>query len=296
MSKITEKGTIISSLAGFYDVKLPDQTVRTRAAGVFRKKKEKPVVGDHVLVELDGDNTNYLTEIFPRKNRLVRPPLANVDEIILVISAVEPDFSLNLLDRFLIFFASQDIKVNIYLSKSDLVNPDKLEEINEFLHYYEDIGYRLLKKNGEPKLAEIINQDEIFVLAGQSGAGKSTLLNSIKKDANQETAPISNSLNRGKHTTRMTTLFMYGAGFIADTPGFSAIDIHQIKINELADSFIEFADNAHGCKFRGCQHINEPGCAIKDLVEKGVILPSRYDNYLSMRDEIQNNKLPEYMK
>lgn len=296
MVKETATGTITSSIAGFYDVQIGDQIVRTRAAGVFRKNQEKPVVGDLVEVELDLDQTNYLTKILPRKNRLIRPALANVDDIILVISAIEPDFSVNLLDRFLVFFASQDIKVNIFLSKSDLVTNERLQAIDSILHYYEDIGYQILGPNVKLDLARIIDPGEIFVLAGQSGAGKSTLLNSLKSDVNQETAPISSSLNRGKHTTRMTSLFSYGSGFIADTPGFSAIDIHQIKLDELADNFVEFLDNAHECKFRGCQHLNEPSCAIKDLVEKGVILKSRYDNYLQMRDEIENNKLPEYLK
>lgn len=298
MTQPTERGTIISSIAGFYDVKTPTGIYRTRARGVFRKEKVKPVVGDHVEITLDPDQTNYLTKVYPRENQLIRPLLANVSDIVLVISAVEPDFSLNLLDRFLIFFASQGINVNIYLSKIDLVSPEKLLEINEKLAYYQAIGYYVLPEDGkiEQELQEIIAPEAIFVLAGQSGAGKSTLLNKIKKSAQQKTAPISTSLNRGKHTTRMTELFEFGAGYLADTPGFSAIDIYQIKLDELADCFVEFAANSIGCKFRGCQHLNEPKCAIKELVASGVILESRYQTYLTMREEIANHKLPEYRK
>ncbi|APT17923.1 ribosome biogenesis GTPase rsga [Amylolactobacillus amylotrophicus DSM 20534] len=291
-------GTIITSVAGFYDVATEHGTVRTRARGVFRKNKEKPVVGDHVQVELDGNQTNYLVKILPRRNFLKRPLLANVSRVILVISAVEPDFSLNLLDRFIIFFESEGINVELYLSKQDIVKPARLEEIKQALQYYARIGYPLLSYEGTTK-AEILNlmeDEDILVLAGQSGAGKSTLLNKLKQDARQATAPISSSLNRGKHTTRQIELFTYGPGYIADTPGFSSIELHQIKLLDLVDYFRDFVAHAAECKFRGCQHLNEPGCAVKNLVASGEILQSRYDNYLTMRKEIEDNKLPEYRK
>lgn len=291
-------GTIITSVAGFYDVATDAGIIRTRARGVFRKNKEKPVVGDHVEVELDGEQTNYLVKILPRHNYLKRPLLANISRVILVISAVEPDFSLNLLDRFLTFFESEGINVELYLSKQDIVGQERLAEIKQQLSYYEQIGYPVLayENTTQKEVLDLMDDEDILVLAGQSGAGKSTLLNKLKEDAKQATAPISSSLNHGKHTTRQIELFTYGPGYIADTPGFSSIELHQIKLLELVDYFPDFVAHAHKCKFRGCQHLNEPGCAIKALVEEGQILQSRYDNYLGMRKEIEENKLPEYRK
>lgn len=301
--KTVKQGTIISSIAGFYDVETTAGLFRTRARGVFRKQKVKPVVGDFVEIELgsedkNSDDTNYLVKILPRHNFLKRPLLANVSDIVLVVTATEPEFSLNLLDRFLIFFESEGIDVNLYLSKQDLVDEAVLAKINEQLAYYQKIGYHLLDANSDiqTELLSLIEPKDIFVLAGQSGAGKSTLLNRIKEGVNQATAPISQSLNRGKHTTRTVELFEYGKGFIADTPGFSSIELQQIKIDELVNNFKEFVENTYLCKFRGCQHLNEPGCEIKRLVENGEILQSRYDNYLSMRTEISEHKLPEYRK
>lgn len=303
--KTIKQGTIISSIAGFYDVDTLEGVFRTRARGVFRKQKVKPVVGDHVEFEVgelqkndSPDSVNYLVKVLPRTNFLRRPLLANVTDIILVVTAVEPTFSLNLLDRFLVFFESEGLNVNLYLSKKDLAPKNELKQIIAWLQYYQSIGYTLLNesKDIQVELPELIQPNDIFVLAGQSGAGKSTLLNQLKKDVNQETAPISQSLNRGKHTTRMIQLFEYGLGFIADTPGFSSIEIQQIKLDELANNFIEFEKNSHKCKFRGCQHLNEPGCEIKRLVDTGTILQSRYDNYLTMRTEIEENKMPEYRK
>lgn len=142
----------------------------------------------------------------------------------------------------------------------------------------------------------MIKDNQIWTLAGQSGAGKSTLLNHLKKDANQTTGAISTSLNRGKHTTRKVELFKLGHGFLADTPGFSSIDLTPIKLNELCNYFIEFKRASKKCKFRGCQHIKEPGCEVKKLLEEGKILHSRYDDYLAMRTEINEGRMPEYLK
>src|SRR5699024_5518547 len=175
-------------------------------------------------------------------NYLKRPLLANISRVILVISAVEPDFSLNLLDRFLTFFESEGINVELYLSKQDIVGQERLAEIKQQLSYYEQIGYPVLayENTTQKEVLDLMDDEDILVLAGQSGAGKSTLLNKLKEDAKQATAPISSSLNRGKHTTRQIELFTYGPGYIADTPGFSSIELHQIKLLELVDYFPDF--------------------------------------------------------
>lgn len=297
MAKNTQ-GIITGLIAGFYDVQTKSRVVRTRARGVFRKNKLKPTVGDHVEIQIDDQGTSYLVKVLPRKNLIGRPALANVDHILLVISAVEPDFSLPLLDRFLTFFSWQNVAVSIYLSKSDLVNSEELADINENLAYYQKIGYEIyLSQEAVSKTLPVnIGFEQIWTLAGQSGAGKSTLINSLKEDLAQKTAAISTSLNRGKHTTRTVQLFKLGNGYLADTPGFSAIDLTPIKLNQLCDYFIEFKKASQNCKFRGCQHINEPKCEVKQLVAEGQIKKSRYENYLLMRKEIENSRLPEYLK
>lgn len=293
------KGTITGLIAGFYDVETQKGNFRTRARGVFRKNKEKPVVGDQVEIQINEQGTNYLVKILPRVNRIGRPAVANVSHVLLVISAVEPDFSLQLLDRFLTFFAWQKVRVTIYLSKTDLLkNSSQLKAIKNSLSYYHQIGYPVYIEREKllSDLPKMIQNGQIWTLAGQSGAGKSTLLNYLKADAHQATGKISQVLNRGKHTTRKVELFKFGAGFLADTPGFSAIDLTPIKITQLKDYFVEFVKASVNCKFRGCQHLKEPKCAIKKLVEDKKIMASRYDDYLAMRTEISEGRIPEYLK
>ena len=292
------EGTVVGLIAGYYDVETAAGIVRTRARGVFRQKKQKPAVGDHVEIQIDDQGMSYLVKILPRLNRIGRPAVANVSHVLLVISAVEPDFSLELLDRFLTFFSWQKVQVTIYLSKSDLLKGDKLAKIKEELSYYQEIGYPMFTDyhDVEAQIPQMIKAGQIWTLAGQSGAGKSTLLNQLKKDANQATGAISTSLNRGKHTTRKVELFKLGEGFLADTPGFSSIDLTPIKLNELCNYFVEFKRASSKCKFRGCQHLKEPGCEVKKLLEEGQIMPHRYDDYLAMRTEISEGRLPEYLK
>lgn len=292
------QGTVIGLIAGYYDVETATGIVRTRARGVFRQKKQKPAVGDRVEIQIDDKGMSYLVKIMPRLNRIGRPAVANVSHVLLVISAVEPDFSLELLDRFLTFFSWQKVKVTIYLSKADLLDDKKLAEIKQSLAYYQKIGYPVFTDyhDVQEKIPEMIGKDQIWTLAGQSGAGKSTLLNHLKADAHQATGEISASLNRGKHTTRKVELFKLGEGFLADTPGFSSIDLTPIKLNELCNYFVEFKRASVKCKFRGCQHLKEPGCEVKRLLEEGKILPSRYDDYLAMRTEISEGRMPEYLK
>lgn len=293
-----DQGIVIGLIAGYYDVQTSTDTIRTRARGVFRKNNLKPVVGDHVKIQIDDQGTSYLVAVLPRKNLIGRPALANVTQILLVMSAVQPDFSLQLLDRFLTFFSWKGVPVSIFLSKTDLTNRLELTKIEKTLQYYQEIGYRVYysQKEVASNLPNDIGSAQIWTLAGQSGAGKSTLINSLKNGLNQETGVISNSLNRGKHTTRTVNLFHLGKGYLADTPGFSAIDLTPIKINELRNYFIEFKRASKYCKFRGCQHLNEPKCEVKALIKKGKISKSRYDNYLLLRKEIENGKLPEYLK
>lgn len=293
------KGTVIGLIAGYYDVETDEGLIRTRARGVFRQKKQKPAVGDHVEIQIDDQGTSYLVKIFPRMNRIGRPAVANVSHVLLVISAVQPDFSLQLLDRFLTFFAWQKVAVTLYLSKADLLkNSAKLDQIKQDLAYYQKIGYPVYfdAETLAKELNQKIGKDQIWTLAGQSGAGKSTLLNKLKKDANQETGQISMVLNRGKHTTRKVQLFKLSKGFLADTPGFSSIDLTPIKLDQLKNYFLEFKKASAHCKFRGCLHLKEPKCEVKRLLAESEIIQSRYDDYLAMRNEIEEGRIPEYLK
>ena len=293
------KGTVIGLIAGYYDVETDEGLIRTRARGVFRQKKQKPAVGDHVEIQIDDQGTSYLVKIFPRMNRIGRPAVANVSHVLLVISAVQPDFSLQLLDRFLTFFAWQKVAVTVYLSKADLLkNSAKLDQIKQDLAYYQKIGYPVYfdAETLAKELNQKIGTNQIWTLAGQSGAGKSTLLNKLKKDANQETGQISMVLNRGKHTTRKVQLFKLGKGFLADTPGFSSIDLTPIKLDQLKDYFLEFKKASAHCKFRGCLHLKEPKCEVKRLLAESEISQSRYDDYLAMRNEIEEGRIPEHLK
>lgn len=293
-----EQGTIIGAISGYYDVEIGSEVVRTRARGVFRDRKQKPLVGDRVVVQLDDQGMNYLIEILPRTNEIGRPAVANVSKVLLVISAVEPDFSLELLDRYLTFFAWKNVGVVIYLSKSDITFSERLKDIQDKLNYYQSSGYPIFTdaEKVENELPKMIQKDQIWTLAGQSGAGKSTLLNKLESEANQATGAISTALNRGKHTTRQVKLFKYGEGFVADTPGFSAIDLFKIKVDDLGNYFYDLKEASVKCKFRRCQHIKEPGCEVKKLVEEGKIAQSRYDSYLKIRQEISDNRMPEYLK
>lgn len=290
------QGVVVGLIAGFYDVEVAGKVVRTRARGVFRKTKEKPAVGDQVEVQLDPMGTSYLQRILPRLNRIGRPAVANVSHVLLVISAVEPDFSPILLDRFLTFFNWQNVAVSVYLSKTDLISPDQLAQLRRELSYYQQLGYSVYFVPAELQLAQRIQNNQIWTLAGQSGAGKSTLLNQVAAQAQQATSAISKVLNHGKHTTRKVELFQLGGGFLADTPGFSAIDLTPIKLTALASYFSEFASASQHCQFRGCQHLQEPKCAVKRALAAGQISASRYQHYLDFRSEIAAGRTPEYLK
>ena len=289
-------GRIIKSISGFYDV-LDDETdelIRTRARGNFRKRKIKPLVGDKVSFDATGD-LGYILEILPRENSLVRPPIANVDQAIVVTSSAEPNFSSNLLDKILVNIEHNDIQPLIYLTKADLLSADQYMELKQTLEGYHEAGYQVFDDQDSYNDQQIADLEATFsnkvtVFTGQSGAGKSTLLNHIDKELGLATAAISQTLNRGKHTTRQVSLFEIAGGLVADTPGFSSIDLMDISKEELPTLFPEFLRYSAECQFRGCNHVNEPGCKVKAELAEGRIMQSRYDNYLYFLNEINSYK------
>ena len=290
------KGQIRKALSGFYYIESEGTTYQTRARGNFRNRKITPLVGDQVVFESSNLTDGYLLEVLPRKNELVRPPVANVDTGVIVISLVEPAFSFNLLDRFLVTLEYKDIEPVIYLSKLDLMPDDTLAKL--ITKRYEAIGYQLIAS-----LDEEANQRALFrifasgltVFMGQSGAGKSTLLNKLVPELELATGEISESLGRGKHTTRHVELLPIAGGLVADTPGFSSIDFLDIESRELPRLFPEFVQAAPLCKFRECMHVKEPGCEVKRRVEEGSIAVSRYEDYQQFLEEIEKRR-PVYRK
>ena len=231
------------------------------------------------------------------KNNLVRPPIANIDQAILVFSIKEPDFNTILLDRFLVVLESFHIEPIICLTKSDLMD-EKLEtQIREYMKDYEKIGYQLfMTYKDDPAFDEKITpllEGKTTVLAGQSGVGKSTLLNTILPSLDLKTGVISNALGRGKHTTRHVELIEVCGGLLADTPGFSSFEFDLMEKEELYRCFPEFVVKQNDCKFRECMHVKEPKCAVKEAVDSGEIKAYRYKHYLQFLEEIMDRK-PRY--
>ncbi|PGT86620.1 ribosome small subunit-dependent GTPase A [Bacillus sp. AFS040349] len=292
------QGKIVKALSGFYYVQDQERLVQCRGRGVFRKNKITPLVGDEVEYQAENDLEGYILEVFERKNELVRPPICNVDQAILVFSAVEPDFSPTLLDRFLVLIEANEIIPIIVISKTDLISSEKIRgEVQSYAKDYENAGYTVLltstvESTVENDLLPYLN-DHISVFAGQSGVGKSSLLNVLRPDLELKTDDISSHLGRGKHTTRHVELISVGTGFVADTPGFSSLDFTGIEVEDLSYCFPEMRERSSSCKFRGCTHVKEPKCAVKEAVEKGEIPQYRYEHYLTFVEEIKDRK-PRY--
>lgn len=267
------KGQIIKILSNLYFVNNGNQVYECHSRGKFRNDKITPVVGDYVI--FDSEN-NYILEILPRKNYLIRPLVSNIDQGIIVTSVKHPDFSSNLLDKLITVMEHHSIKPILCFSKWDLLSEEETIAMENICAYYQKIGYLVVKNTELDKIKELL-KDKTTVFTGQTGAGKSTLMNHLDSSLHLETGEISEALGRGKHTTRHVELIeMYG-GKVLDTPGFSSIDFSDLTKEEIRDTFIEF-DN-YLCPFRDCMHINEKECEVKRNVENGNILASRYENY-----------------
>lgn len=288
-----ETGRIIKLISGVYQVDVDGTLYNTKPRGLFRKKKFSPIVGDIVDFEIQNINEGYIHHVHERRNALKRPPVSNIDGLVIVMSAVEPDFSTQLLDRFLVIAHSYKLAPSILVTKKDLASESEIQHINELLKIYEKIGYTTHFIHKDTDKQTIINSlpKGLVVLSGQSGVGKSTFINALKPELNLETNDISKSLNRGKHTTRHVELFEREDGFIADTPGFSALDFEHIEKDEIKHYFIDIDSFGEECKFRNCNHIKEPKCNVKQQLEEGHLAQFRYDHYLQLYNEISNRKV-----
>lgn len=291
------EGQITKALSGFYYVTTEQgQTYRTKARGLFRKEKLTPLVGDYVTFDLEEGQDGTILEVKDRKNLLVRPPIANIDLAFVISSAVDPKFSQQLLDRMLVVLESIHIQPAIYVSKLDLASQDLVQEIKALQDYYRALGYDFLcPEDGQVdqgQMKDIIGRKRV-VFMGQSGVGKSRLLNQLNDQLNLLTGQTSKALGRGRHTTRHVELLPIFEGYIADTPGFSSLDLEGIEKEELGQYFPEFWARRAQCKFSGCLHYKEPKCAVKAGVESGDLSSNRYRHYVHFLEEIMARK-PKY--
>jgi ribosome biogenesis GTPase len=300
------QGRILKGIAGFYYVETKSLKVyECRAKGIFRKSGIKPIVGDNVEIEIIDEEKGQgnLVDILPRKNCLYRPPVANVDQAVILFAIVKPDPNYNLLDRFLIMMRQQNLPVIICFNKQDIATK---EEAKELYDAYEKCGYHVLfvsvkEERGLDELKALL-KGKTSTLAGPSGVGKSSLLNKLVPDADMQTGELSHKIDRGKNTTRHSELFYVKElsqdgedTFIIDTPGFTSLELRDVSADSLMGYYPEFEPFEPDCRFGGCSHIAEPDCGVKAALEDGTLSKVRYDNYRIIYQDLKNMR-PDYSK
>ena len=289
------QGKIIKGIAGFYYIYAEnDEVYECKAKGIFRKDNRKPLVGDNVEIEVldEQEKEGSVTAILPRKNPLIRPAVANVDQAFVIFAMENPKPNFMLLDRFLIMMEKENVPAVICFNKKDLATEEELEFLYET---YKSCGYQVILSstfNGEglEEIREIL-KGKTTVVAGPSGVGKSSITNALQENVQMETGEISKKLKRGKHTTRHSQVIPVGKDtYLMDTPGFSSLYLTDIEEQELKDYFPEFREYEDQCRFQGCRHIHEPGCAVKEALNNHKISSLRYEDYLGLHEEIKEKR------
>ena len=289
------QGKIIKGIAGFYYIYAEnDEVYECKAKGIFRKDNRKPLVGDNVEIEVlaEQEKEGSVTAILPRKNSLIRPAVANVDQAFVIFAMENPKPNFMLLDRFLIMMEKENVPAVICFNKKDLATEEELEFLYET---YKSCGYQVILSstfNGEglEEIREIL-KGKTTVVAGPSGVGKSSITNALQENVQMETGEISKKLKRGKHTTRHSQVIPVGKDtYLMDTPGFSSLYLTDIEEQELKDYFPEFREYEDQCRFQGCRHIHEPGCAVKEALNNHKISSLRYEDYLGLHEEIKEKR------
>ena len=289
------QGKIIKGIAGFYYIYAEDGNIyECKAKGIFRKDNFKPLVGDNVEITVlnEEEKEGSVTSILPRRNSLIRPAVANVDQAFLIFAMENPKPNFLLLDHFLIMMKQQEIPAVICFNKKDVGEKEEMEKLYEI---YTGCGYRVVLSStyegeGMDEIHEIL-KGKTTVVAGPSGVGKSSITNCMQGEVQMETGEISKKLKRGKHTTRHSQVIPVEKNtFLVDTPGFSSLYLTDMKEEELRDYFPEFVMYEPQCRFQGCMHIHEPGCAVKKALSEGKISQQRYDNYLALYEELKEKR------
>lgn len=289
------RGRIIKGIAGFYYVKCCDGNIyECKAKGVFRKDHRKPLVGDRVEMDVidEGEHLGNIAELLERKNELIRPAVANIDQALVIFAAASPEPNLGLLDRFLIQMEHNGIDTVICFNKEDLVSKEEKERLARI---YESAGYQVLfisavKETGIAQVEEVL-KGKVTTVAGPSGVGKSTLINCLQSETVMETGDISVKIERGKHTTRHSQLMEIDKEtYIFDTPGFSSLSVSELLPKELTACFPEFAEYEGQCRFLGCAHIHEPDCGVKKALAAGEISKERYEDYVNLYAECKDKR------
>lgn len=289
------QGKIIKGIAGFYYIYAEDHEIyECKAKGIFRKDNQKPLVGDNVEIEvLDiQEKEGSVTAILPRRNSLIRPAVANVDQAFVIFAMENPKPNFMLLDRFLIMMEKQDIPAVVCFNKKDLADSSELEFLYET---YTGCGYRVIlsstfQGDGLDEIRQVL-KGKTTVVAGPSGVGKSSITNALQENVKMETGEISKKLKRGKHTTRHSQVIPVGEDtYLMDTPGFSSLYLTDMEEQELKDYFPEFRKYEGQCRFQGCRHIHEPGCAVKEALENHKISSLRYEDYLVLYEELKEKR------
>lgn len=288
------QGKIVKGIAGFYYVWSEGHLYECKAKGIFRKDKKKPLVGDDVKLDVldEEKKLGNITELLPRHSELIRPAVANVDQALVIFAIVKPQPNFNLLDRFLIMMRKQNLPCIICLNKLDI---DEMGDSAAYEKIYQNSGCKVICVSAATKynidaLKEML-RGKTTTVAGPSGAGKSSLVNCLQSDIVMETGDISTKIERGRHTTRHSELIaIEDDTYILDTPGFSSLGLFDVKKEELAGYYPEFAEHEKYCKFGGCSHISEPICGIRDAVEEGSISKMRYDNYCQLYAELKERR------
>lgn len=289
------QGKIMKGIAGFYYVYGQDGEVyECKAKGIFRKDNQKPLVGDDVEITIldSQEKEGSIVKLLPRKNSLIRPAVANVDQAFVIFAAENPKPNFMLLDRFLIMMEREGIPAVICFNKKDLASQGTLEYLYET---YKSCGYQVILSSAstEEGLEEIreVLRGKTTVVAGPSGVGKSSLTNLMQGEVKMETGEISRKLKRGRHTTRHSQVIpVVENTYLVDTPGFTSLYLEDIEEQELKDYFREFREYEGKCRFQGCRHIHEPDCAVKEALKEKRISTLRYENYLGLYDEIKEKR------
>ncbi|NNG66199.1 ribosome small subunit-dependent GTPase A [Caldanaerobacter subterraneus] len=289
------QGRIVRGIAGFYYVATERGIIECRARGKFRKDNIIPLVGDIAEVQLVNEKEGYILEILPRKNQLVRPPVANVDQAIIVFAISKPEINRVLLDKMIVVAEINKIEPVVCINKVDM---EKREEVENLINVYRKIGYKAVGTSavtgeGVEELKSYL-KDKISFFAGPSGVGKSSLINLIQSNIRLKTGELSEKLGRGRHTTRSVEFLPLDfGGYVLDTPGFTALEI-DIPKEELRNYFREFIEFQENCRFNSCLHVNEPDCAVTEAVDEGIIDRQRYISYLTLLREVKEKEKRRY--